>query len=453
MRKINLILSIILGLALLLSGCAAKKADPKPENFLTLADLTGRVTLKEDSPGVRVIRIKAKAFIKRNDIRAAKAKAIEVASAQAVDVMVRELLPDEDYNNNFEDIEQYLSKNIQKYIVSSEVNDEKKIFDGKYYGLDTAHKVNRQKVLVALQKDLKLINNSASTLVPVITSRKDIDLSKSGFTFRDLEDAMMNQIQTDLNQRGLRAMDFRNAVTSVQTDEKVKKQFAKISKEQFMAIVSGSPADRALLNTQIQNAEAFYTTGLSLLKQMAKVVVEVNIFAVSGNIKGDLALSLNVTAKNVSTGRGGAFANSVINVARRGGPSVIPSAMITGLVKDAYEDMQKEFIPQVIKEMSTISIGGKRLIAYELVLKDFGGAEVRKLRTKLKQSDSDEFRYISYDNSVPTIVTIIVRHAGNVEDLADKVMIIFDSAGIKAKEPIVAPDLTDLVFVRIPDED
>jgi len=453
MRKLNLILSIILGLALLLSGCAAKKADPKPENFLTLADLTGRVTLKEDSPGVRVIRIKAKAFIKRNDIRAAKAKAMEVASAQAVDVMVRELLPDEDYNNNFEDIEQYLSKNIQKYIVSSEVNDEKKIFDGKYYGLDTAHKVNRQKVLVALQKDLKLINNSASTIVPVITSRKDIDLSKSGFTFRDLEDAMMNQIQTDLNQRGLRAMDFRNAVTSVQTDEKVKKQFAKISKEQFMAIVSGSPADRALLDPQIQDAEAFYTTGLSLLKQMAKVVVEVNIFAVSGNIKGDLALSLNVTAKNVSTGRGGAFANSVINVARRGGPSVIPSAMITGLVKDAYEDMQKEFIPQVIKEMSTISIGGKRLIAYELVLKDFGGAEVRKLRTKLKQSDSDEFRYISYDNSVPTIVTIIVRHAGNVEDLADEVMIIFDSAGIKAKEPIVAPDLTDLVFVRIPDED
>ena len=453
MRKLNLILSIILGLALLLSGCAAKKAAPKPENFLTLADLTGRVNLKEDSPGVRVIRIKAKAFIKRNDIRAAKAKAMEVASAQAVDAMVRELLADEDYNNNFEDIEQYLSKNIQKYIVSSEVNDEKKIFDGKYYGLDTAHKVNRQKVLVALQKDLKLINNSASTIVPVITSRKDIDLSKSGFTFRDLEDAMMNQIQTDLNQRGLRAMDFRNAVTSVQTDEKVKKQFAKISKEQFMAIVSGSPADRALLDPQIQDAEAFYTTGLSLLKQMAKVVVEVNIFAVSGNIKGDLALSLNVTAKNVSTGRGGAFANSVINVARRGGPSVIPSAMITGLVKDAYEDMQKEFIPQVIKEMSTISIGGKRLIAYELVLKDFGGAEVRKLRTKLKQSDSDEFRYISYDNSVPTIVTIIVRHAGNVEDLADKVMIIFDSAGIKAKEPIVAPDLTDLVFVRIPDED
>ena len=453
MRKLNLLLSFILGLALLFSGCAAKKAEPKPENFLTLADLSGRVNLKEDSPGVRVIRVKAKAFIKRNDIRAAKAKAMEVASAQAVDAMVRELLPDEDYNNKFADIEQYLSKNIQKYIVSSEVNDEKKIFGGKYYGIDSAHKVDRQKVLVALQKDLKLINNSASSLVVVITSKKDIDLSASGFTFKDIEESMMNQIQTDLNQRGLRAMDFRNAVTSAQTDEKLKEQFGKISKEQFMAIVSGSPADKALLNTQIQNAEEFYTTGISLLRQLAKVVIEVNIFAVSGNIKGDIALSLNVTAKNISTGRGGAFANSVINVARRGGPSVITSSMITGLVKDSYVDMQKEFVPQVIKEMSTISVGGNPLKPYELVLKDFKSKEARSLRTKLKQVESDDFRYISFDNSVPTIVTIIVRHAGKSEDLGDKIMEIFDSKGINTKEPIVAPDLTDLVFVRIPDEE
>ena len=453
MRKLNLLLSFILGLALLFSGCAAKKAEPKPENFLTLADLSGRVNLKEDSPGVRVIRIKAKAFIKRNDIRAAKAKAMEIAGAQAVDEMVRELLADEDYNNKFADIEQYLSKNIQKYIVSSEVNDEKKIFGGKYYGIDSAHKVDRQKVLVALQKDLKLINNSASSLVVVITSKKDIDLSASGFTFKDIEESMMNQIQTDLNQRGLRAMDFRNAVTSAQTDEKLKEQFGKISKEQFMAIVSGSPADKALLNTQIQNAEEFYTTGLSLLRQLAKVVIEVNIFAVSGNIKGDIALSLNVTAKNISTGRGGAFANSVINVARRGGPSVITSSMITGLVKDSYVDMQKEFVPQVIKEMSTISVGGNPLKPYELVLKDFKSKEARSLRTKLKQVESDDFRYISFDNSVPTIVTIIVRHAGKSEDLGDKIMEIFDSKGINTKEPIVAPDLTDLVFVRIPDEE
>ena len=449
----RMFLLILTSVLLVLVGCADKKVEPKPENFLTLADLSGRVHLKEDSPDVRVIRIKAKAFIKQNDIRAAKAKAMEIAGAQAVDAMVRELLPDEDYNNNFANIEEYLSKNLQKYIVKSEVNAEKKIFGGGYYGIDSAHKVDRQKVLVALQKDLKIINNSASSLVVVITSKKDIDLSASGFTFKDIEEALMNQIQTDLNQRGLRAMDFRNAVTSAQTDEKLKEQFGKISKEQFMAIVSGSPADKALLNTQIQNAEEFYTTGLSLLRQLAKVVIEVNIFAVSGNIKGDIALSLNVTAKNISTGRGGAFANSVINVARRGGPSVITSSMIAGLVKDSYDDMQKEFVPQVIKEMSTISVGGNPLIAYELVLKDFKSKEARSLRTKLKQVESDDFRYISFDNSVPTIVTIIVRHAGKVEDLGDKIMEIFDTKGINTKEPIVAPDLTDLVFVRLPDEE
>jgi len=453
MMSKRMFLLILASVILVLVGCADKEVKPKPEDFLTLADLSGRVNLKEDSPGVRVIRIKAKAFIKRNDIRAAKAKAMEIASTQAVDAMVRELLADEDYNNNFANIEEYLSKNVQKYIVKSEVNDEKKIFGGKYYGLDTAHKVDRQKVLVALQKDLKLIDNSASSLVVVITSKKDIDLSASGFTFKDIEEALMNQIQTDFNQRGLRAMDFRNAVTSAQTDEKLKEQFGKISKEQFLAIVSGSPADKALLNTQIQNAEEFYTTGLSLLQQLAKVVIEVNIFAVSGNIKGDMALSLNVTAKNISTGRGGAFANSIVNVARRGGANTIASSMITGLVKDSYTDMQQEFIPQVLKEMSTISVGGNPLIAYELVLKDFKSKEVRSLRTKLKQSDSDEFRYISYDNSVPTIVTIIVRHAGKVEDLGDKVMEIFDSKGINTKEPIIAPDLTDIVFVRLPDEE
>jgi hypothetical protein len=452
MRKNNLYVSIVIGL-IMLSGCASKEVKPKPENFLTLADLSGRVTLKEDSPGVRVIRIKAKAFIKRNDIRAAKAKAMEIAGAQAVDEMVRELLADEDYNDKFSDIEQYLSKNIQKYIIKSEVNDEKKIFGGSYYGIDSAHKVDRQKVLVAIQKDLKLINNSASSLVVVITSKKDIDLSASGFTFKDIEDAMMNQIQTDLNQRGLRAMDFRNAVTSAQTDEKLKERFGKISKEQFMAMVSGSPADKALLNTQIQNAEEFYTTGISLLRELAKVVVEVNIFAVNGNVKGDIALSLNVTAKNISTGRGGAFANSVVNVARRGGASVITSSMIAGLVKDSYTEMQKEFVPQVIKEMSTISVGGNPLIAYELVLKDFTSKEVRSLRTKLKQVESDDFRYISFDNSVPTIVTIVVRYAGKTEDLGDKIMEIFDTKGINTNEPIIAPDLTDLVFMRIPDED
>ena len=444
-----------------LVGCGdlMKSAPPPPkaENFLTLADVNGRVSLKENSPGVRVIRVKSKAFIKRNDIRSAKIQATNYAMAYAVDEMVRELLTQETYNNNYQQIEKYVSQNLDNYIVQNEIIAEKKIFADKYYGIDSAIKVNREKVLVALQKDLKLINKSASSLVVVITSKKNIDLSQSGFEFRDLEEALMNQIQTDLNQRGLRAMDFRNAVTSMQTDEKLKKQFGKISKEQFMAVVSGSSADKAALNEQIENAEGFYSTGLSLLQQLAKVVVEVNIFAINGNVQGDLALSLNVTAKNISTGRGGAFANSVVNVARRGGSNTIASAMITGLVKDTYEEMKIEFIPQVIKEMSTISVGGDKLMPYEIVLKDFKSKEVRRFRSTIDQQQNDQFRYIDYNNTLadaqPSIVSIRVRYAGKTDRLADKLMGLLDAQQIDFKEPKVAPELKDIVIERVKGEE
>ena len=444
----------ILGItSLMLTGCAmfglGEKPEPTRETFLTLADVTGRITLKEDSPEVRLFRVKAKAFIKRNDLRNARNQALESAKKAALDKMAQELLSPAVYNQNYEKIEQYMIQNVDNYILQSEVNAEKKIFGGQYYGIDSAHKVSRQKTLVALQKDLGLIDKSSSALITVITSKKDLDLSKSGMRFSDIEDALMNQVQTDLNQRGLRTMDFRNAVTAMQTDEKAKEQFGKISKEQFMAVVSGSSADRAALDKQIKNAEEFYSTGLTLIQQMAKVVVEVNIFAVNGNVKGDLALSMNVTAKNISTGRGGAFANSVVNVARRGGEGTIKSAIITGLVQDAYKEMSNDFIPQVIKEMSTISVGGKKLTAYELVLKDFDSKTSRKIRSKIKAMEAEHFRYIRMDNSVPTITTLQVRYAGNIEELADKIMTIFDEMGIDFKEPTIAPELTDLVIAQI----
>jgi len=448
----NLVLAVTTVSLFLLGGCSGSpKPAPKPENFLTLADLSGKPRMQEESPSVRVIRVKSKAFIKENNIRMAKDKALEAGSIRAVDGIVRELLSADVYNRKYDVIEQYMSTNLSKYILDQEVMSERKIFNGRYYGIAAAYKVNRQKVLVALQKDLKLIDTSSNTLITVVTSKKGIDLSSSGFTFSDVEDAIMNQLQTDLNQRGLRAMDFRNAVSSMQTDKAQLERFGKISKEQFMTMVSGSSANRALLDGQIQNAEKFYSTGLSLLKELSKVVLEVNIFSVSGNVKGDLALSFNVTAKNISTGRGGAFANTIINVARRGGPNVISSSMIAGLVKDGFEELRLEFIPQVIKEMSTVSVGGKRLMAYELVMKDFSKKDGRRLRTLVRQNEKKNFRYIDYDNSVPSIIAIRVRYSGSSADLGDKIMGMLDNAAINVEEPVVAPDMTDLVFNRLPD--
>ena len=392
--------------------------------------------------------VETKFFIKQNNLRTAKTKAVELATVVAVDETVRELLPSSTYNENYEKIEDYLSRNINNYVDEQEVVDEHRIFMGQYYGISAAFKVNRQKVLVALQKNLKLINTSQNALVAIITNRKNIDLSSAGFTFTDLEEAFLNQIQTDMNQRGLQMMDYRNAIISMQNNEDAVREIATISKDQFMALLSDSNSDGNLLAEQIQLSDEFYESGLNVLRQLAKVVIEVNIFAVSGNVQGDLALSLNVTAKNIASDRGGAFANTVINVSRRAGPNSVQSAMIAGLVQDAYQEMQQEFVPQVLKEMSTISIDRDALVAYDLVFRGFDKNDGGRLRRMIKDKEDKTFRYLSFDNSVPSIISIRVRHAGRLEDLADRVMRMMDTNSFKVEEPIIAPDIRDLVFLR-----
>jgi hypothetical protein len=446
----------IIAAAIFLTSCGMMGSKPEPirqETFLTLADVTGRTTLQEDSPDVRVINVKAKAFIKQNDIRQAKQAAVESASQMAVDSMIRELMTAEDYNRHYEDIDRYFSQNINHYIAEYQVNGERRIYGDKFYGIAAAFKVSRQKTLVALQKDLRIIDASGSSLVTVITSPKDLNLEGIGFRFSDIEDALMNQIQTDLNQRGLTAMDYRIAIASIQSDPKLKGAIGQISKDQFMAMISGSKAEQTLLSQQLQDAEAFYSSGLSILQAMAKVVVEVNIMSVS-KTANSMVMNLNVTAKNISVGTGGAFANTIVQVARRGGPQTDDSAMLTGLIRDAYGDMSKEFIPQVIRQMSTIDVGGDKLIRYELVLKGFDQQEFGRIARSIQRAEDDTLRYIDRDNSLrdaqPSLNRIFVRYAGRASRLGDKVMEIFDTGAIAAKEPIVAPDLTDLVFEKLP---
>ena len=441
----------------LISSCGGKGSAPiTQENFLTLADVTGQTSYSEDSPDVRVINVKAKAFIKQNNIRAAKQKALAVGSKKAVEAMVRELLAAEQYNRKYEEIENYFSKNIDKYILAKQVNGEKEIFGGKYYGISASFKISRQKVLVALQKDLKFIDTSSSTMVTVITSKKDLDLSSIGFRFSDVESALLNQIQTDLNQRGLRAMDFRNAAVSLQTDSKKYNEYAKISKAQFMAMISGSKAQDADINAQVENSQQFYSTGLSLLKELAKVVVEVNIMSISKTNR-NMVMNASVTAKNISIGTGGAFANAIVQVARRAGPNTDDSAMLTGLIKDAYAEMAQSFIPQVIKEMSSIDVKGNKLIAYELVFKGYKSKSIRSVRKSIERAQDDKFRYIDFDNTLkkadPSINIIHVRYADKPSRLGDRIMGVMDDLRIDTDEPIVAPSVTDLVFEKLPEEE
>ena len=149
---------VLLLLTVALVACSKSKPEPLPlEEFLTLADVSGRPKLVEDSPDVRVI-VKTKSFIKQNDLRTAKTKAVELA-AVAADEMVRELLPSSNYNENYEKIEDYLSRNLNNYVDEQEVVGKHRIFMGQYYGISAAFKLEESIIAPDIRNLVFLSNN------------------------------------------------------------------------------------------------------------------------------------------------------------------------------------------------------------------------------------------------------------------------------------------------------
>ena len=145
-------------MTVVLVACSkSKPGPPPPEEFLTLADVSSRPTLVEDSPDVRVI-VKTKSFIKQNDLRTAKTKAVELA-AVAADEMVRELLPSSNYNENYEKIEDYLSRNLNNYVDEQEVVGKHRIFMGQYYGISAAFKLE-EPIIAPDIRDLVFLSNN-----------------------------------------------------------------------------------------------------------------------------------------------------------------------------------------------------------------------------------------------------------------------------------------------------
>ena len=150
---------VLLLLTVALVTCSKFKPEPPPlEEFRTLADVSGRPTLVEDSPDVRVI-VKTKSFIKQNDLRTAKTKAVELANVVAAGEMVRELLPPSTYNENYEKIEDYLSRNISNYVDEQEVVGEHRIFIGQYYGISAAFKL-AEPIIAPDIRDLVFLSNN-----------------------------------------------------------------------------------------------------------------------------------------------------------------------------------------------------------------------------------------------------------------------------------------------------
>ena len=75
-----------------------------------------------------------------------------------------------------------------------------------------------------------------------------------------------------------------------------------------------------------------------------------------------------------------------------------------------------------------------------------GEKEIRVIKRKLDQTQSDDFRRISFDNSIPTIVSIGVRFADDpkksLERLADKIMNQLCPVTYKALYKILMPQIS-----------
>ena len=102
--------------------------------------------------------VETKSSIKQNDLRTAKTKAVDLA-AVAADEMVRELLPSSAYNENYEKIEDYLSRNISNYVDEQEVVGEHRIFMDQYCGISTTFQLE-EPIIAPDIRDLVFLSNN-----------------------------------------------------------------------------------------------------------------------------------------------------------------------------------------------------------------------------------------------------------------------------------------------------
>ena len=103
--------------------------------------------------------VETKFFIKQNNLRTTKTKAVELAAVAAADEIVRELLPSSAYNENYKKIEDYLSRNINNYVDEQEVVGEHRIFIGQYYGISADFKLEEPIVAPDI-RDLVFLSNN-----------------------------------------------------------------------------------------------------------------------------------------------------------------------------------------------------------------------------------------------------------------------------------------------------
>lgn len=419
------------------------------EQFVTLADVPAnlRGPVSEDlrnKPNQRIVTLRVKAAIRNNDHNGARERAQAQGRVIAVDQVVRDVLTAKVYNKNYKVIERFIGNRSHNFVVDQMYLGGRPIYKDAYYGIFIQYVVDRNKVLQALEKDLKLVNNAMlgrSVLVEVV-SRKDIDFSRFGsdteFDYDDFIQVTKDKIGTQFFKSGLEVKDLGVALNE--------KAYSETDKKAFWNYLQGrKPGDGA--SPTAQKAREYRELGTELLKTLSNVSIEFNVLSFTYNANKEGILQVNLTARRIDQPGGTPISTGLFKAARIDVND--PNAMIGALIEDIFEEMNRSFIPDVRNELSSLELDEGELVRYELILRGFDRQTNDKIRRTMKnRAIPGTLEMGNFENVVPGLAKLAVRWNGEILDLNDLIMDTLEKE-YKIEYPSVSENAYDLVLQHI----
>ncbi len=395
--------------------------------------------LPEYNAGQRAYNARAQAPVINNDLAQAERVAAKRARRLALDQAARELLSPEAYNKNFKKIWTRLSRRPGNLILQEKTLRKEGILDNQYAAVSTAFVINRGKLIQVLQKELKVLDQSHSSIIVLVESPEGQNLDALGYKMTDLETGLLQGLSAKLYAQGFSVMDYQNLLSHLSANPAIGKQARRLTAGQYFELASkpGSASGKQ------------YAQALAVLQGLAKVIIKLNIEQV-GYQNQQLHMALSLTAVNISTLKGGAMIHTRVRSARYGGSTAQPGAMIAASIDDLLNRAGEDFIPQITKEFNIIDQSPGKLLPYQVTLSGYDESEVQQLIQAMRDAEGEDFRLQGENpkafSSDPPKALINLRVAARPAVLSQKLFAITQKAGVKGVPPLIEEGLLDLIL-------
>jgi len=396
--------------------------------------------LRENKTNDRAYVQRAQAPILRENQAKAKSNATKRARLLAIDRAAREFLSRDAYNRNHDKIWQAIRRRPNLYVKQTKNYRSGPLDENRLYGISAGYLIDRTAIAQLLQKQLKILNQSHSSILVLVETPGTQDLKALGYRVADLEAGLVSGLSAQLHGAGFQVMDYQNLLVSLKQNPAIGNAANKLSPQDYFELAS---------QTSGAASGPLYTKALPHLKGLAKVVVKLNLEQLSYS-NNQLHISMSATAVNIATVSGGSIAQSRFRVLRHGGAKAEPSAMIAASISDLLVEMNQAFLPKIYKEFNVVNQAPGKLLPYRLTLMGFDKEEVGRMIKALKGAEDKDFRYIGQSllglREEYPIVEIDLRYGGRPAQLSDRVTKIADTADLSAMPPLVDEGLLDLVL-------